>query len=40
MPSSYYIFFSVMEIASTAFVVVYAWRWRDSMVQVSSGSLK
>jgi hypothetical protein len=40
MPSSYYIFFSIMEIASTAFVVVYAWRWRDSTVQISSGSLK
>src|SRR5574338_600741 len=26
-PSSYYIFFSIIEIASTSLIVWYAWRW-------------
>jgi len=26
-PTSYYIFFSIIEIACTAFIVWYAWRW-------------
>lgn len=27
-PTSFYLFFSVVEISATAFVVYYAWRWR------------
>lgn len=27
-PTLHYIFYSVVEIASTVFIVVYAWRWR------------
>lgn len=26
----HYIFFSVIEIATTAFIVVYAWKWKNS----------
>ncbi len=26
-PTGYYVFFSIIEIASTAFIVWYAWRW-------------
>jgi uncharacterized membrane protein len=28
-PPIYYLFFSVMEIACTAFIVWYAWKWTD-----------
>jgi MFS family permease len=28
-PTLYYLFFSVIEIATTAFIVWYAWRWRN-----------
>ena len=29
-PTLYYVFFSVIEIACTAFIVSYAWRWAES----------
>lgn len=29
VPTSYYLFFSVIEIASTVFIVGYAWRWTN-----------
>jgi hypothetical protein len=29
VPTSYYIFFTVIEIASTALIVWYAWKWRS-----------
>ena len=29
VPTIYYVFFSVIEIACTAFIVWYAWRWRN-----------
>lgn len=29
-PASYYIFFGVIEIATTVFIVWYAWKWRES----------
>jgi hypothetical protein len=29
-PSAYYIFFSVIEIACTLFILVSAWRWRNA----------
>jgi len=27
-PTNYYIFFSIVEIASTSLIVLYAWRWK------------
>ncbi len=33
-PTTYYLFFSVIEIACTAFIAWYAWSWRD--LQASS----
>ena len=32
VPTMYYVFFSVIEIASTAFIVGYAWKWRNPEV--------
>ncbi len=32
VPTIYYVFFSFIEIASTAFIVGYAWKWRNSEV--------
>lgn len=29
-PASYYLFFSVIEISSTAYIVWYAWKWTNS----------
>lgn len=29
-PASYYIFFGTIEIATTVFIVWYAWQWRES----------
>ena len=29
VPTTYYVFFSVIEIATTAFIVGYAWKWRS-----------
>src|SRR5690349_63010 len=29
VPTTYYAFFSVIEIATTAFIVGYAWQWRN-----------
>ncbi len=28
-PTMYYVFFTVIEIASTALIVFYAWKWRN-----------
>ena len=30
VPTSYYLFFTVIEITSTALIVWYAWNWRNS----------
>ena len=30
VPTTYYVFFSVIEIACTAFIVGYAWKWRNA----------
>ena len=30
-PTIYYVFFSVIEIACTAFIVYYAWTWREQI---------
>jgi hypothetical protein len=30
VPTSYYLFFTIIEITSTALIVWYAWRWRNS----------
>jgi hypothetical protein len=27
-PTTYYVFFTVIEIATTALIVLYAWKWR------------
>jgi hypothetical protein len=29
VPTSYYVFFTVIEISSTALIVWYAWKWRN-----------
>jgi hypothetical protein len=29
VPTSYYVFFTVIEVASTALIVWYAWKWRN-----------
>jgi hypothetical protein len=29
VPTSYYVFFSVIEIVCTAFITLYAWKWRN-----------
>jgi threonine/homoserine/homoserine lactone efflux protein len=29
VPTSYYIFFTAIEVASTALIVWYAWKWRN-----------
>ncbi len=34
-PTTYYVFFSAIEIACTAFIVWYAWTWRDSQASPS-----
>jgi hypothetical protein len=31
--TSYYLFFSIIEIACTAFIVWYAWKWHDQRVE-------
>src|SRR6476469_11194046 len=36
VPTSYYVFFSVIEIACTAFIVVYAWRWSNPEVRLAA----
>ena len=33
-PTTYYIFFSVIEIACTAFVVWYAWKWHETVAEL------
>jgi threonine/homoserine/homoserine lactone efflux protein len=33
VPAPYYLFFSVIEIATTAFIVWYAWNWREPVAQ-------
>lgn len=32
VPTTYYVFFSVIEIAATAFIVGYAWKWSNPEV--------
>ena len=32
-PTTYYVFFTVIEIASTALIVWFAWKWRDPEVE-------
>jgi hypothetical protein len=34
-PTAFYVFFSVIEIACTAFIVWYAWTWRGTDVRTS-----
>jgi uncharacterized membrane protein len=36
VPTTYYVFFTVIEITSTALIVWYAWRWRNPQPQVVS----
>ena len=31
-PASYYVFYSIIEIACTAFIAYYAWTWREETV--------
>ncbi len=33
--TSYYLFFAVIEIATTSFIVIYAWRWKCNDVSLS-----
>ena len=33
-PSSYYLFFGIIEIATTAFIVYYAWRWKEKTARI------
>jgi hypothetical protein len=33
VPAPYYLFFSVIEIATTVFIVWYAWNWREPVAQ-------
>jgi len=30
-PTAYYIFFSIIEISSTVFIFIYAWKWKPVM---------
>jgi len=32
-PTTYYVFFTVIEITSTALIVWYAWKWRNPEVE-------
>ncbi len=32
-PTTYYVFFTVIEVASTALIVWFAWRWRDPEIE-------
>lgn len=32
-PTSYYVFFTVIEIAATALIVWFAWKWREPKVE-------
>ncbi len=34
-PAAYYAFFSAIEIAATAFIIWYAWRWRSDDITLS-----
>jgi hypothetical protein len=38
VPAPYYLFFSVIEIATTVFIVWYAWKWTESPMQASTPS--
>jgi hypothetical protein len=29
-PAAYYLFFGIIEIATTSFIVLYAWKWKES----------
>ena len=37
-PTTYYVFFSTIEIAVTSFIVWYAWKWRVSEAEPTPGS--
>jgi drug/metabolite transporter (DMT)-like permease len=39
-PPSYYLFFAAIEIATTLFIVWYAWRWREQESQPSRDNPK
>jgi len=32
-PTTYYVFFTVIEITTTALIVWYAWKWRNPVVE-------
>jgi threonine/homoserine/homoserine lactone efflux protein len=32
-PTTYYVFFTVIEIVTTAFIVWFAWKWRNPEVE-------
>jgi hypothetical protein len=34
VPAPYYLFFSVIEIATTVLIVWFAWNWREPVAQV------
>lgn len=38
-PAAYYVFFSAVEIACTALIVVYAWRWNERVRSSATSSL-
>jgi len=39
-PTTYYVFFTVIEIASTALIVWYAWKWRNPEVESVKAEIK
>jgi hypothetical protein len=39
-PAGYYAFFSTIEIATTAFIAWYAWRWRRPLPSDSTGTAR
>jgi hypothetical protein len=36
VPTTYYVFFTVIEIMSTALIVWYAWKWREPQAHLAS----
>ena len=40
VPAPYYVFFSVIEITTTVFIVWFAWNWRKPVVQVAPNEPK
>ena len=39
VPTTYYVFFSVIEIACTALIVFYAWKWRSPEASLTTAAL-